>query len=70
MLIECPDCAARVHGKVLAERVYGPTPDIDPRKYVLLECPSCHEILLGMCDYDIFTGPRSWDRPLGLHEPP
>ena len=75
MLIECPDCAARVHGKVLAKREYGPTSEYDPRKYVLLECPSCHEILLGMCDYDIFTaydGPEQerWSLPKRLWPDP
>jgi len=33
--------------------------------------PPCLEPVLSQsCFFEILAGPRSWDRPLGLHEPP
>ena len=75
MLIECPDCAAKVHSKLLAERVYAPTYQNDPYKCVLLECPSCQGVLLGLCDYDIYiafdgTEQEGWSLPKRLWPDP
>jgi hypothetical protein len=71
MLIECPHCDARVYGKLIAERAYAPTYEsggyTDAYKYVFLECPSCHESLLGLCNqdeqYDEYT---RWESPIRL----
>lgn len=71
MIIECPRCEAKVHGAVIAEREYPPTDDVDPYKYVLLECPGCKGPLLGYCEYVIWnaddagwTDPeRVWPKP-------
>lgn len=47
MLIECNICEAKVDAEVLFEREFPPTDDYDPHKYLFMECPSCHSIMLG-----------------------
>jgi len=71
MIIECPTCEARVHAKVLAGREYPPTDDLEPRKYLFLECPSCKEVLLGYSEYEWF-GPdkEGWGNPTRLWPEP
>jgi hypothetical protein len=47
MLIECSNCEAKVDAKVLAEKNIPANEDSDPYKYLFMECPSCHSIMLG-----------------------
>jgi len=71
MIIECPNCESKVHAKVLAERDYPPDDNVDPHKYVFLECPSCHRVLLGYSEFALggydegnWTNPiRLWPHP-------
>ena len=51
MIIECPTCEAKVHAKILKERVYPPDDDLKPHKYMFLECPECENVLLGYFEY-------------------
>src|SRR3989304_5786898 len=47
MLIECNHCEAKVDAKILAQREFPSTDDYDQQKYLFMECPSCHSIMLG-----------------------
>jgi hypothetical protein len=55
MLIECSQCEAKVHGKVLAEREYSATEDSDAYRYVLVECPSCEQPILGLSELGLIS---------------
>lgn len=74
MLIDCPNCDAKVHPKLLAERVYPPTDDYELFKILFLECPSCENVLLGSSYYDdnsAYHGKDPWSVPSRLWpEPP
>lgn len=68
MLIDCPVCQAKVHGKLIAEREYPPDENNEPHKYVFLECPSCKSVLLGYSEWgydeEWWTNPmRLWPDP-------
>jgi len=79
MLIECPHCDARVHGKVLGEKSYFPSSaedEFDPHKYIFIQCPSCHSPLLGCSmlessglNPDWESPERVWPSPIRGYEP-
>ncbi len=52
MLIDCARCVARVDAKILYNYVYPPSDEGDPYGYFLLDCPSCHEVLLAGAEPD------------------
>jgi hypothetical protein len=60
MLIECPDCDAKVHGKLIAEKVFEYY-DRESERFVFLECPGCHKPLLGRSDYIEFETEDGFD---------
>lgn len=72
MLIDCPTCSARVHAKVIAERVYPSDDYSDPYKYLFLECPSCENVLLGLSDWAELgpNGEQDWANPVRLWPDP
>ncbi len=67
MIIECPNCSAFVDGKVLGQKEYGADEYGDPRKVVLIECPTCDSALLGRSEiYQTEDGDWDWSRPTRL----
>jgi len=64
MIIECPQCEAKVHARVVAELSYPPTDIVDPYKYLFLQCPSCKQPLLGYSELSLL-GPaeEGWEDP-------
>jgi len=62
MIIECPQCEAKVHARVVAELSYPPTDIVDPYKYLFLQCPSCKQPLLGYSELSLL-GPaeEGWE---------
>ena len=67
MLIECPDCDAKVHGKMIAEKVFHYSVDAEPEKYVFVECPSCHSPLLGRSDYIEYPTDEGYESAWSAH---
>lgn len=59
-LIECPKCDSKVSAMVLATREYGPTDEHDPVQVYFLECPVCHEPMIGF-SLLIQTGIDNWE---------
>ncbi len=71
MIIECPQCSAFVDGKVLGVKEYGADENGDPRKVVLIECPTCDSALLGFSELcQISNRDWDWSRPTRLWPKP
>ena len=71
MIIECPHCSAFVDGKVLCEKEWGSDDNGDPRKVVLIECPTCDSALLGFTEIaPNADGEWDWCRPTRLWPKP
>jgi HEPN domain-containing protein len=71
MIIECPHCSAFVDGKVLGEKEWSADDYGDPRKVVLLECPTCDSALLGFTEIaQTADGEWDWYRPTRLWPKP
>lgn len=79
MIIECSNCEAKVHAKVIAEYVIPPKDDYsDPYKVCLFSCPVCKSAILGGCN-EIQIGPeevgfddqpeRLWPDPVRFYSP-
>lgn len=71
MIVDCPDCAAKVSGQILFEKEL---PEIgrDPEKILLVECPACqfpilvHSALIEVSQgrYDWSPTSRLWPKPI------
>jgi len=71
MIIECPHCSAFVDGKIIGEKEWGPDEHGDPRKIVLIECPTCDSALLGFTEIgESADGKWDWCRPTRLWPKP
>jgi hypothetical protein len=67
MVIECPHCSAFVDGKILGQKEWGPDDEGDPRKVALVECPNCHNVLLGFTEIaPDANGEWDWCRAIRL----
>ncbi len=71
LIIECPDCAAKVSAKVIALKDDFPDEVGAPTQLYFLECSSCNRVLLGYSEM-VRTGPEDWDfdRPVRLWPSP
>ncbi len=71
MIIECPHCSANVDGKILGEKAWSADDSGDPRKVVLIECPTCDSALLGYTEIaQMADGEFDWNRPTRLWPKP
>jgi len=72
MIVDCQHCEALVDAKVLSEREFPPTDDLEPMKYIFLECPVCHSIMLGWTEMEPrYDGQWEWGNIVRLYpEPP
>jgi len=71
VFVECNSCNAIVDAKELGEKTFGPDDYTDPQKYLLLECPKCDSVLLGLSEIErndeghwvFHSASRCWPEP-------
>jgi hypothetical protein len=65
LIIECPNCQARMQGELLAEHFVPPGDDYDPHRYLFIKCVGCDSVMVGYSEY-FDTGPSTgfWTQPI------
>lgn len=71
VVIDCSNCETKVRAEVIAKKEYPATDDYDTFRVYFLECPGCHQAMVGASDliqvafnrWEFDTPNRLWPNP-------